>query len=223
MYVTGIRLLTLLYHLKYVFRIVDIPTENSPQRIGSIYTGASVPLTVGLECITTSLWTPESPASLLLFKILRTGNSPWLNQKVYISPSVFYLFTHRKFTFIYALKQTVFTSYFVFKPKSKKLLLSVTVRSLGCSEGSRDTPIQNAATKLSSVGCVGSWHQQTFIFSALCSSILVVTDTKLMHKCKRLSHSGSVRTAHSSVLKAYILLVTCCDKCMNPQDDYMEK
>ena len=40
-------------------------------------------------------------------------------------------------------------------------------------------------------GSVGSCHQVTFIFSALWRSILVVTDTKVIQKRKKLSHSGS--------------------------------
>jgi hypothetical protein len=38
MHNTYIRLLTLLYHLKFVLKIVGIPRENSPQQIGPFYT-----------------------------------------------------------------------------------------------------------------------------------------------------------------------------------------
>jgi len=36
------------------------------------------------------------------------------------------------------------------------------------------------------LGCVGSWHQVTFIFLALRWGILVVTNSKMLQKCKKL-------------------------------------
>jgi len=43
-------------------------------------------------------------------------------------------------------------------------------------------------------GCMGSWHQVTFIFLALWISIFMVTDAQLMwrYKYKKLSHSCSI-------------------------------
>ena len=51
------------------------------------------------------------------------------------------------------------------------------------------------------LGCVGSWHQVTFIFLVLCRSILVVTYSKLLWKCNKLPQGVPIHQAQNSVLK----------------------
>lgn len=51
--------------------------------------------------------------------------------------------------------------------------------------------------------CMGPQHQVTSTFPTLCRSIWVVADPKILRKCKKMSHGGSVRKTHHSVLKAY--------------------
>ena len=62
-------------------------------------------------------------------------------------------------------------------------------------------------------GCVESWHQVTFV---------VVTDAKLMSKCKKLYHWFCSKIPEFYVEGIYSL-ITCCDKCINLQVDYMKK
>jgi hypothetical protein len=69
----------------------------------------------------------------------------------------------------------------------------------GCATNVGDIPIQKAATRLQSVGKCGILAS----FDSL-KSILVVTYAKLIWKCKKLSHSDTVRKALNSVLQAYI-------------------
>jgi len=52
-----------------------------------------------------------------------------------------------------------------------------------------------------SLGCVGSWHQVTCIFSVLCRSTLVVTYSELLRNCNRLPQGVPIHQAQNSMLK----------------------